>query len=136
VLVIAALALLGGIFVAALRLTDGDERSSRPRATETTRAATAVIPMQSAAATAGSAASDDLPPSASVPPGYGILEIVAPAGARVRVDGADAEAGPLSSSVLRAGYHQVRVEQGGHDSQYVIEVRAGKTTHVKSAPLP
>jgi hypothetical protein len=65
-----------------------------------------------------------------------VLEIAAPSDARVRVDGADAGRGPLSSSVLRAGYHQVRVDQDGHNAQYVIEVRAGKTTHVKSSPLP
>ncbi len=96
----------------------------------------------SASAVSGSAptpsagASTDLPPGTSVPAGYGVLEIAAPSDARVRVDGADAGRGPLSSSVLRAGYHQVRVDQDGHNAQYVIEVRAGKTTHVKSSPLP
>ena len=43
---------------------------------------------------------------------------------------------PLSSSVQRAGYHQVRIDQDGKHTQYVIEVRAGKTTRVKSSPLP
>ena len=71
-----------------------------------------------------------------MPPGFGVLEIAAPADARVRVDGDVAGTGPLSSSVLRGGYHQVRVDQNGRDSQYVIEVRPGKTTRVKSAPLP
>jgi hypothetical protein len=82
------------------------------------------------------AASDDLPPGAVVPAGYGMLEIAVPPTARVRVDGADAGKGPLSSSAQRAGYHQVRVDQDGKSSQYVIEVRAGKTTRVKSSPLP
>jgi hypothetical protein len=71
-----------------------------------------------------------------VPAGYGVLEIAAPDDARVRVDGAEAGHGPVASSVLRAGYHQVRIDQGDRNSQYVIEVRAGKTTHVKSSPLP
>jgi DNA-binding response OmpR family regulator len=90
----------------------------------------------SAAPSSPAAASDDLPPGAVVPPGYGMLEIAAAPNARVRVDGNDAGKGPLSSSVLRAGYHQVRVDLDGHDSQYVIEVRAGKTTRVKSSTLP
>ena len=71
-----------------------------------------------------------------MPAGSGVLEIAAPAEARVRVDGVEAGHGPLATSVLRAGYHQVRIDQGDRNSQYVIEVRAGKTTHVKSSPLP
>ena len=55
-------------------------------------------------------------------------EITAPGKARVFVDGTDAGGGPLSSSVQRAGYHQVRIDQDGKHTQYVIEVRAGKTT--------
>jgi hypothetical protein len=65
-----------------------------------------------------------------------LLQIGAPRGARVLIDGVDAGSGPLSSSVQRAGYHQVRIDQDGKRSQYVIEVRAGKTTRVKSSPLP
>jgi hypothetical protein len=34
------------------------------------------------------------------------------------------------------GYHEVRVEQGGREAKYVIEVRAGKVTRVRSALLP
>ena len=68
--------------------------------------------------------------------GSGLLQIGAPPGARVLVDGVDEGAGPLSSSAQRAGYHQVRIEQDGKHSQYVIEVRPGKTTRVKSSPLP
>ena len=101
-------------------------------------ASAAASPSASASSAArGGAASDDaLPPGAAIPAGYGLLEIGAPRGARVLVDGVDAGSGPLSSSVQRAGYHQVRIDQDGKRSQYVIEVRAGKTTRVKSSPLP
>jgi hypothetical protein len=89
-----------------------------------------------ASATAPTRADDDLPPGSAVPAGYGALIVGAPAGAHVLVDGVDAGSGPLSSSVQRAGYHQVRIDQDGKHTQYVIEVRAGKTTRVKSSPLP
>jgi hypothetical protein len=54
----------------------------------------------------------------------------------VRIDGAIGGAGPLASLVAAPGYHEVRVEQDGHDTKQVIEVRAGKTTRVKPAPPP
>ena len=94
------------------------------------------LPSASPSPSSPAAASDDLPPGAVVPPGYGVLEIAAAPNARVRVDGNDAGKGPLSSSVLQHGYHEVHVALDGHDSQYVIEVRAGKTTRVKSSTLP
>jgi hypothetical protein len=71
-----------------------------------------------------------------VPPGLGLVEVTAPAGSRVRIDGAIAGAGPVASLVAAPGYHEIRVEQDGHDTKQVIEVRAGKTTRVKSAPTP
>ena len=52
-------------------------------------------------------------PGADVPPGYGLVEVTAPAGARVRIDGAIAGAGPATSLVAAPGYHEVRVEQDG-----------------------
>ena len=84
----------------------------------------------------GAAPADDDLPRGIVPAGSGLLQIGAPASARVLVDGVDVGSGPLSSSAQRAGYHQVRIDQDGKNSQYVIEVRAGKTTRVKSSPLP
>jgi DNA-binding response OmpR family regulator len=110
----------------------GPGASAVPGASAGASAGAAAAAMPSA----GVAASDDLPPGTTVPPGYGVLEIAAPADARVRVDGSDAGHGPVSSSVLRAGYHQVRIDQDARNTQYVIEVRAGKTTRVKSSPLP
>jgi hypothetical protein len=114
---------------------------TRPPSTAagSTASASAAAPPSAAtssAASSGGTADDALPPGAAIPAGYGMLQIGAPRGARVLVDGIDAGIGPLSSTVQRAGYHQVRVEQDGKRTQYVIEVRAGKTTRVKSSPLP
>ncbi len=147
VVAVFAFVLLGGVVAIVLRMSTPPVEPLPPRATANVTPTVAPpipppIPPPASAApetssgTPPTAASDDIPAGSRVPPGYGVLEIVAPAGARVRVDGADAGVGPLSSSVLRAGYHQVRVDLHGHDSQYVIDVRAGKTTHVKSTTLP
>jgi DNA-binding response OmpR family regulator len=127
-------AAVGGI----LRVTGRQSEAPRPApAPSAAPSATAVASTAStAASSAAEGATDDLPPGTAVPAGYGVLEIAVPDDARVRVDGAEAGHGPVASSVLRAGYHQVRIDQGDRNSQYVIEVRAGKTTHVKSAPLP
>jgi hypothetical protein len=143
-LVVAVLAflLLGGVVAAVLRMSTPTVEAPATRTTPAMTAAPLPSPPTTAATTATtppaapSAASDDIAPGANVPSGFGVLEIAAPAGARVRVDGAEAGTGPLASRVLRAGYHQVRVDQGGRTSQYVVEVRPGKTTHVKSASLP
>ena len=110
-------------------------------ATATTLPPTSAIATVTASAPAPTATSptslsDDLPPGAEVPPGYGLVEVTAPAGSRVRIDGAIGGAGPLASLVAAPGYHEVRVEQDGHDTKQVIEVRAGKTTRVKPAPPP
>jgi hypothetical protein len=40
------------------------------------------------------------------------------------------------STPATPGYHEIRVRHAGRDSTQVIEVRAGKTTHVRSALLP
>jgi hypothetical protein len=93
------------------------------------------VPTPSAAPTPpASAQGDELPPGAEVPPGLGLVEVTAPTGARVRIDGAIGGAGPVASLVAAPGYHEVRVEQDGSESKQVIEVRAGKTTRVKSGP--
>jgi DNA-binding response OmpR family regulator len=78
----------------------------------------------------------DLPPGADVPAGFGRIDISAPAGARIRVDGAIAGTGPALSAVAAPGYHEVRVEGDGKESRTVLEVRAGKTTRVDSAATP
>ncbi len=78
----------------------------------------------------------DLPPGADVPVGFGRIEITAPAGAHVRVDGAVAGTGPALSAVAAPGYHEVRLDGDGWESKTVIEVRAGKTTRVDSAASP
>jgi CheY-like chemotaxis protein len=98
--------------------------------------ATATVSAPAPTATSPTSLSDDLPPGAEVPPGYGLVEVTAPAGSHVRIDGAIGGAGPLASLVAAPGYHEVRVEQDGHDTKQVVEVRAGKTTRVKPAPPP
>ena len=102
----------------------------------TSAIATATVSAPAPTATSPTSLTDDLPPGAEVPPGYGLVEVTAPAGSRVRIDGAIGGAGPLASLVAAPGYHEVRVEQDGHDTKQVIEVRAGKTTRVKPAPPP
>jgi hypothetical protein len=79
---------------------------------------------------------DDLPPGAEVPSGFGLLEVEAPPRTAVRVDGVIAGSGPFVASVARPGYHEVRVGDSGHDTKHVVEVRAGKRTHVRAALLP
>ncbi len=149
---VVAFALLAGAVVGVLRATGRDFESLRTGVAAATATAAAgpigaarptpsasapPTPTISAAASASAAPADDnLPPGAIVPAGSGLLQIGAPPGAHVLVDGVDKGSGPLSSSAQRAGYHQVRIEQDGKHSQYVIEVRPGKTTRVKSSPLP
>jgi len=79
---------------------------------------------------------DDVPPGSEVPAGYGLVEVAAPAGSRVRVDGALIGNGPLSTSIVQPGYHEVIVEHLGKQSKHVVEVRAGKVTRVRSLALP
>jgi CheY-like chemotaxis protein len=102
----------------------------------TSPSAAASAPSASSASAAPSAAADDLPPGAEVPPGYGMIEITAPPGARVRIDGAIVGKGPTTSGIAAPGYHDVRVESGGHESKSVVEVRAGKVARVESTQLP
>ena len=90
----------------------------------------------SSRAAATSSAPDDVPPGAEVPAGYGLIFVEAPAGARVRIDGAVVGLGPATSAVAAPGYHEVRVEQEGHEAKNGVEVRAGKTTHAGSTLLP
>jgi hypothetical protein len=115
---------------AALRASGGSEeggsRAAIPTATTTPTPTT----------TTTQTASDEIPPGAEVPAGYGLISVEAPAGAHVRVDGAMVGVGPMTSSVAAPGYHEVRVEQGGHELKSVVEVRAGKTTHAGSTLLP
>jgi len=147
-------AVLAMLVVAALKVSGGSEGeytsppTPTPTATPTATATATATPTATATATptptatatatptpTASAAADDVPPGAEVPAGYGLITIDAPAGARVRVDGATVGLGP-TSSVAAPGYHEVRVEQGGRDVKSVVEVRAGKTTHAGSTLIP
>jgi hypothetical protein len=65
-----------------------------------------------------------------------MIAVTAPAGARVRVDGAIAGKGPSVTAVAAPGYHDVRVESAGHETKSVVEVRSGKVARVESADQP
>ena len=99
-------------------------------------AAPAMAPAEPSSLSAAAEADDALPPGAEVPPGFGLIEVSAPPGALVRIDGAIAGAGPAASLVAAPGTHEVRVELDGHDTQEAIEVRPGKTARVQSTPHP
>jgi DNA-binding response OmpR family regulator len=79
---------------------------------------------------------DELPPGAGVPEGYGLIAVTAPKGVPVRIDGAVAGAGPLTTLPAAPGTHEVRIEQEGALDRQVIEVRAGKTTRVRPESTP
>jgi DNA-binding response OmpR family regulator len=76
---------------------------------------------------------DEPPLGAEMVPGFGFLEALVPAGARVEVDDAAVGVGPRTGSALAPGYHELTVEQAGRKSTQVIEVRSGKTTRVRVA---
>jgi len=158
VFVLIAFAVLGVAISAALRMSGGDARepaspapstepppSASPASvmTVTASAVTGAAAVPSAAVTGAAAVPstsspqpDDVPPGAEVPSGYGLIEIAAPPGARVRVDGAVVGTGPLATSIALPGYHEVRVDHLGRDAKHVVEVRVGKTTRVRSAAPP
>ena len=114
----------------------GSAETTAEPAASTTSVASAPATTEPSSLPVAPEAEDALPPGAEVPPGFGLIEVSAPAGARVRIDGAIAGAGPATSLVAAPGAHEVRVELDGHDTQEVIEVRPGKTTRVRSTPGP
>ena len=63
-----------------------------------------------------------------------MLEVRAPAAARVRIDGAIASPGPVISSAVAPGLHEVRIDEGDHESKHIVEVRAGKLARLPSPP--
>jgi CheY-like chemotaxis protein len=147
--ILAALSSLALLTVALLHLENGQTHRTPAPAMSTPRSVTlppappARLPtsptaLPTAATSSGAMIDpgDELPPRAEVPPGYGLIEVEAPAGTPVRIDGAIAGLGPAASLVAAPGSHEVRVELDGHSTQEVIEVRPGKTTRVRSAPGP
>jgi CheY-like chemotaxis protein len=139
---VAVLALLG-LAVGALVYAGNDRTQATPAPARAPSATPPAVPASTTAppAAAGSAPAttdpgDELPPGAEVPPGFGLIEVTAPTGAQVRVDGAIAGTGPAASLVAAPGYHEVRVELDGQDSKDVIEVRSGKTVRVRSSSGP
>ncbi|HEY8042400.1 MAG TPA: response regulator [Polyangiaceae bacterium] len=140
-----AFAVLGTAVGAAVHLTGGTSRDDGTQSTaraltpaplDPSTAAAAPGPSASAAPSASNGTASDLPPGAEVPPGFGLIDVAAPAGARVRIDGVIAGVGAVTA-VAAPGYHEVRLEQdGGRDAKQVVEVSPGKTTRVRSALLP
>jgi hypothetical protein len=78
----------------------------------------------------------ELPAGAEVPPGYGYLEVSAPPGARIRVDGILVGSGPTAGTPAAPGHHEVRIEQAGREAAQIVEVVSGKTSRLRSAPSP
>jgi CheY-like chemotaxis protein len=75
----------------------------------------------------------DIPAGVTVPSGQGLLEIGAHAGEPVRIDGTDAGAAPASGTLRRPaaiGTHMIHAGPSGAERSRIIEVRAGRTTHV------
>jgi DNA-binding response OmpR family regulator len=75
----------------------------------------------------------DVPAGAEVPAGYGLLEIAAPPGSRLRVDGALVGNGPETRTAVAPGLHELAVEVSGRESRQSVEVRAGKSTRARVA---
>jgi DNA-binding response OmpR family regulator len=109
--------------------------ASAPSSTSVVAPTGSVPPGASATASAHEDG-DELPPGIDVPSDFGLVDVAAPPEARVRIDGAIAGAGPSVRLAAAPGYHEVRIEQDGHDSAQVVEVHPGKTTRVRSAPPP
>jgi hypothetical protein len=91
---------------------------------------TALDTRPSSAPSAAADHSDEIPPEADVPPGYGMLEVTSPPSARVRIDGAVAAPGPVITRALPPGLHEVRIQEGDRESRHVIDVRSGKMARV------
>lgn len=73
--------------------------------------------------------------SSDVPTGHGVLEVVAPEGVNVRVDGTERGRGPVSVP-LYAGSHDVRVDSGPGEKARVVEVRAGRVARLRFGGAP
>jgi hypothetical protein len=75
----------------------------------------------------------DIPSNVTVPQGQGLLEIGAHAGEPVRIDGADAAPAPANGTLRRpatVGTHLVHAGSVGAERSRVIQVHAGRMTHV------
>ncbi len=133
-LVVGAVAIIAGV-----ALNKGPA-SAPPAVSEVAAPATSsAAPPASPAAPSTTPPADsfgELPPGVDVPRGFGMVEVSAPAGARIRIDGAIAGAGPSFSMVAAPGVHEVRVEGTGPESKSIVEVRASKTTRVDAAATP
>jgi len=132
-LVVGAVAVIGGV-----ALHKGPAPAAPTTPEPTAPAASSAAPASPAAPSTTPPADSfgELPPGVDVPRGFGMVEVSAPAGARIRIDGAIAGAGPSFSMVAAPGVHEVRVEGTGPESRSIIEVRASRTTRVDAAATP
>lgn len=143
-----AFGVLGAAVATVLYVSQGDSGSAaRPPVpsavavpplppSATHAAASGIVPASAPSTSPVVAEIGDLPPGAEVPTGYGLLEIAAPPGARIRVDGALIGNGGDVRTALPPGAHEVAVEMGGRESRESIDVHAGKATHARVAPPP
>jgi hypothetical protein len=75
----------------------------------------------------------DLPASATVADGEGLLEVMAHGGEPIRIDNTEPAPASASGSLRRpvmAGTHTVHVGPSGAERSRVVQVRAGRMTHV------
>ncbi len=143
VVAIAAVVVLGSAVFGRQLLSRSDPEAPHPSpapSASARAAAEATSPgsdRRASSAPQASSPTDEVPKEADVPAGYGLIVVTAPSGARVRLDGAIAGAGPLASAVAAPGYHDVRVEQEeGKEAVQVVEVRAGKAIRLSPTPSP
>jgi DNA-binding response OmpR family regulator len=137
-------AVLGITIGVVFRVQGNDEREAAERANRATPSATVApatpatgsVPPPARVTPTAAPTGDEIPPGAGVPEGYGLIEVSALAGVAIRVDGAIVGSGPSASVVAAPGYHEVRLEQDAASDRRVIQVKAGKTMRVASAPAP
>ncbi len=138
VLLVVVAALVATVRYGSREPQEGAGAPSAPGASSSALSSTPRPAFGAAVSAAASAAgeTDELPPGSEVPAGFGLIEIAAPPGATVHVDGALVGSGPLVSAVATPGHHDVLVEQAGRESKNIVDVRAGRATRVRRPSIP
>jgi hypothetical protein len=75
----------------------------------------------------------DIPAQVAVPDGQGLLDMVVNAGEPYRIDGTEPSVAPPGGRVriaATAGTHMIRVGASGAERSRLVQVRAGRMTHV------
>jgi DNA-binding response OmpR family regulator len=78
----------------------------------------------------------DIPSGLTVAPGAGAIEVTTAPGDQVLVDGVPRGVGPHLAIGLGAGGHRLDVVSDGGAKERVVEVRAGRSTHVDMTTAP